>query len=195
MIEKVPPRLVYEHHCDTVGEAQLAERQLIGDPGSILDVGCGIRPCCTRWLFPSPGKKYVGIDAFDPYVESCKAKWPQLEFRQVIVPPLPFDDASFDTVVLDDVIEHLEKPKGRELLAEALRVCRRGVIVHTPNGFCRQDSDPWEAGGDFWQTHRSGWVPSDFEAASHVWHVKGHSKGPWMGVYCPKENAKCETSS
>lgn len=179
-------RPIFEATFATIAEQEGAIRSVIGDPGSILDVGCGIRPCCVRWLQPGPGKEYVGLDAYRPYVESCRAKYPSLTFHVADVPPIAYSDRDFDTVVLDDVIEHLDKERGRELLDEALRVCRRGVIVRTPNGFCRQDSDPWNAGGDYWQTHRSGWVPEDFEDRSHVWHVPGHSKGPWMGVYVPR---------
>lgn len=171
---------------------EVAIRAFLGDPGRVLDVGPGIRPTCKRWLKSPAG--WVGLEAFDTYVDFVRRKWPELDVVHHVCPPIPFDANTFDTVVLDDVIEHLEKSNGQDLFGEAMRVARRGVLVRTPNGFVRQDFDPWLMDGDYWQKHRSGWTPDDFPTATHVWHETGHSKGPWMGLWIPKEES-CDTSS
>ena len=48
---------------------------------------------------------------------------------------IPMEDRSVDTVMLLEVLEHLDDPAG--LLREARRVARQGVLVTTPN--CTQD--------------------------------------------------------
>jgi len=47
---------------------------------------------------------------------------------------LPFRDQSFDAVVVSDVMEHVPPPLRRALLSEALRVCRRIVVIGYPCG-------------------------------------------------------------
>lgn len=50
--------------------------------------------------------------------------------------PLPFPDGAFDTVVMVEVLEHLEQPGL--LLAEARRVTTGNLIVTTPNSTMRE---------------------------------------------------------
>jgi len=66
-----------------------------------------------------------------------------------------------------DLIEHLEKKEGFELLKEAQRVARVQIIVMTPLGFFPQeynvgDKDGWGLAGAEFQQHKSGWQPEDF---------------------------------
>lgn len=87
------------------------------DAASVLDVGC--RDCALRGHL-APGVSYVGVDLFPPADVIASA-----EER------LPFDDASFDAVVLADVLEHLDDPHGA--LDEAIRVASKRVVVLLPN--------------------------------------------------------------
>ncbi len=59
------------------------------------------------------------------------------------VPPLPFPDASFDTVISFQVIEHVRRDK--ELVAEIRRVLRPGgrLIISTPNIKMSLTRNPW----------------------------------------------------
>jgi SAM-dependent methyltransferase len=93
---------------------------LIGpDTQSVLDVGCR-----TRELQEHLPKRthYIGLDLSPPADVIASAE-----------DPLPFDDDSFETVVLADVLEHLNHPHAA--LDEAMRVGRRSVIVLLPNLF------------------------------------------------------------
>jgi SAM-dependent methyltransferase len=93
---------------------------LIGqDTGSVLDVGCRMGE--LREHLPEDGR-YVGLDIFPPADVVASAE-----------EPLPFDDDSFETVVLADVLEHLNDPHSA--LDEAMRVGRRSVVVLLPNLF------------------------------------------------------------
>ena len=70
--------------------------------GRVLDVGCGI----GDFLKFRPGT--VGVDV-NPYaVEWCRKLG--LDARMMDPNRLPFEDASFDCVVLDNVLEHISDP-------------------------------------------------------------------------------------
>jgi hypothetical protein len=93
---------------------------LIGpDVQTVLDIGCRGRELRAHL---SPEVCYVGMDIFPPADVIASAD-----------DPLPFDDNSFESVVLADVLEHLEHPHAA--LDEAMRVGRRSVIVLLPNLF------------------------------------------------------------
>ncbi len=64
-------------------------------------------------------------------------------FREATVPPLPFDDESFDCVVSFQVIEHIKRDEA--FVAEVHRVLRKGglFIVSTPNRPMSLTRNPW----------------------------------------------------
>ncbi len=66
-----------------------------------------------------------------------------VEFRQAVVPPLPFDDASFDFVISFQVIEHISRDS--DFVREIFRVLRPGgsFIVTTPNAPMSLTRNPW----------------------------------------------------
>jgi|WetSurSiteA1Bulk_404760.scaffolds.fasta_scaffold09364_2 SAM-dependent methyltransferase len=108
----------------------------------ILDVGCGFGKwgyLCTSnyWqtFCPTPGSRpeIVGCDGHQANVQMSRNNGCYREVFQLIVPPLPFDDRCFDTVLLIEIIEHLEEERARLLIEEAKRVARRRVIISTPN--------------------------------------------------------------
>jgi 2-polyprenyl-3-methyl-5-hydroxy-6-metoxy-1,4-benzoquinol methylase len=174
-------KLVRLKPCSSYGRPL---RSQIGRDGSVLDVGCGIRPVFARWLKRGP-KEYLGIDAYPPYIEYCKRHWPKYSFKLHVAPPLPLEDDAFDIVILDDVIEHLEKDDGWELFREAKRVARRGVVVGSPVGFEEQTEDAWGLDGHVWQTHRSGWKPRELKP-SHAWILPSDTHRPgWFVAWCP----------
>lgn len=66
-----------------------------------------------------------------------------VEFKEAIVPPLPFADDSFDYVVSFQVIEHIRR--DRTFVAEVHRVLKPGgrFIVSTPNRPMSLTRNPW----------------------------------------------------
>ncbi len=105
-----------------------------------LDLGCsqGI----ASLLLAREGHEVVGVD-IDPeaiaYAQRCIADLPEGSRRcvtfQLIDPgPLPFEDASFDTVLLGEILEHQTRPET--LIAEAGRVLSPGgrLVITTPFG-------------------------------------------------------------
>jgi SAM-dependent methyltransferase len=101
--------------------------------GSVLDVGCGIGD------FLSYRANTVGVDINPKAVEWCRQRG--FEVRIMAKDELPFPDNMFDGAVLDNVVEHIEKPVP--LLYEVHRVLRRQarLIVGVPGRY-GYDKDP-----------------------------------------------------
>lgn len=148
-------------------ELRRAITEVVQPSDLVLDVGCGIRP--QNFCHPLV---HICIEPYSEYVRELLIKT-QLDPRFVILngrwdqvcPLLP--ENSVDIVFALDFIEHLEKESGFAFLKEAKRIAKKQVVVYTPFGYYPQEyttnsQDRWGLNGGEWQTHRSGWGPSDF---------------------------------
>jgi SAM-dependent methyltransferase len=79
-------------------------------PGRVLDVGCGSAK--------HPGA--VGLD--------ISADTEADVVHDLDVFPYPFEDSSFDQVLMQDVLEHVAEPI--KVIDELARVCRPGARIH-----------------------------------------------------------------
>jgi len=93
---------------------------------SILDLGCATGNYCLH--LASLGYSMVGADINPEYVRIARERGVD---ARVIEDRVPFDDASCDTVLLSEVLEHVENPEP--LLVEARRIARRNVLITTPH--------------------------------------------------------------
>lgn len=93
------------------------ERASVHARGRLLDIGCGNKP--YKQLFAKRVSVHIGCDA----VQSSDRR---VDVR-CLATALPFKDASYDTVLLTQVIEHVAD--HQTLLAEAHRVLRAGGIL------------------------------------------------------------------
>jgi hypothetical protein len=75
----------------------------------------------------------VGMDAFLPNVRMAERSGGYQSVVHGFFPPLPFADQSFDSVLLLEIVEHLEERKALDLIQEAKRVARCRVLLSTPN--------------------------------------------------------------
>ena len=133
---------------------------------TLVDIGCGIRPflngnCKTR-ICVEPWKEYIDI------LNHCHPKDASYVFLQMdaLTAVKTFPDNSVDSVCMIDLIEHLKKDEGIELLKQADRISRKQIVVFTPLGFMpnhSEESDAWGLGGTHMQEHKSGWNPEDFD--------------------------------
>ena len=101
--------------------------------GSVLDVGCGI----GDFLAFRPGS--VGVDINSYAIDWCVRRG--LDARLMRGDGLPVEDAVFQSVILDNVLEHIEKPQ--KLLKEIRRVLQSNgsLLVGVP-GKLGYDHDP-----------------------------------------------------
>jgi SAM-dependent methyltransferase len=98
----------------------------------VLDIGCGLGAYVNR--FSDFTDQAYGIDIDAPrVVEGAQNGVARLGIA--LSEHLPFADASFDGVLLNEVIEHVGN--DRDTLREALRVTKPGgkVIIFAPNRF------------------------------------------------------------
>lgn len=107
--------------------------------GRVLEIGTGTG-YGVEFIAPH-AERYVTLD-------KCRSEeLPQMpsnvEFVQCAVPPLPFEDESFDCVVSFQVIEHIKCDK--EFVREVYRVLKPGgrFIVSTPNRPMSLTRNPW----------------------------------------------------
>ena len=87
--------------------------------GRVLDLGCGDGTFASR--LTTLGAQVTGLDPAPTALSRARAAHPQLDF---VAPAadggLPFPDASFDTVVCVNVLQHVADTQS--LLSEARRV-------------------------------------------------------------------------
>jgi len=88
--------------------------------GQALDIGCGIGDMLRS------RRNTIGVDINPDTVAFCRSQG--LDARQMEINRLPFENMSFDSAILDNVLEHIEEPGP--LLAEIARVLRaKGTLI------------------------------------------------------------------
>jgi 2-polyprenyl-3-methyl-5-hydroxy-6-metoxy-1,4-benzoquinol methylase len=157
------------NYFKTPGDLLSAVERAVKETEVVVDIGCGIVP--MNYFRPSlhfmvePWREYSDILSYryagDKSVIIIRAR--ALETLQQL------GVNSVDSIFLLDVIEHLEKNVGLEVIKECERVAREQIVIFTPFGYMAQQveegqMDGWGLGGSTVQEHRSGWEPEDFDA-------------------------------
>lgn len=94
--------------------------RLIPKNNSVLDVGCGDGYLDLRLLEQRPDLKIQGVEVSS----RTPSQFPVTYFDGSV---LPFENASFDTVMFIDVLHHTDDPLV--LLREAVRVAKLGIVI------------------------------------------------------------------
>lgn len=141
---------------------------------TVLDIGVCVKPQeyipCTIHICVEPFKEYMDylnnvLNLTHPIYDHHHILL-QMTWQEVVK---YFPSKSVDTVFLGDVIEHLDKEEGKHLLQATENIAKRQIVIFTPLGFfdtgLREDmvKDDLGFNGAKWLTHRSGWVPEDFD--------------------------------
>ncbi len=97
-------------------------------PSRILDVGFGNGAIISA--FSDRGIDSVGIEVNEGFVKKAREQFPNTEFRHYDGIQFPFEDASFDTVLLNDVLEHISYHNIEQVMKEVHRVLKPAGLVY-----------------------------------------------------------------
>jgi SAM-dependent methyltransferase len=134
---------------------RLLQRELSGSD-TVLDLGCG--PSSLIQYVKGPTKT-VGVEYWKPSMEESRQRGIHTEYINADITSVMYPDASFDSIILIDVLEHFEKEHAIELLKKIQRWTKKNVIVVVPNGFVPQEEDIGDSNKK--QHHLSGWTVKD----------------------------------
>ncbi len=118
------------HHrnLNTFIQAQVLQ---LHDQAMVLDAGCGL----SIWLTSNIESKirYTGVDCQSEAIAFCESVYSHRDYRLADLYDLPFNDGTFDMVVMREVIEHLRMPD--KAVNEICRVLKpQGIfLLTTPN--------------------------------------------------------------
>jgi len=131
----------------------------VDDCDSILDLGCG-HSSGIRYL--KKRKKYtVGVDLSEECIRISRER--NIHDENFVLDILDIEKKikpkSFDCVILLEVIEHLTKNEGLQIIKKMEKIATKKIVVTTPNGFLPQD----EYDENIYQFHKSGWKTKDFK--------------------------------
>ncbi|MCC6410435.1 MAG: class I SAM-dependent methyltransferase [Saprospiraceae bacterium] len=88
--------------------------------GRLIDLGCGKVPLFGMY------KEYAKTITCVDWVNSVHQN-PYTDFEQDLNQPLQFENGSFDTVILSDVLEHIRRPE--QLIQEIFRILDHNGIL------------------------------------------------------------------
>ena len=100
----------------------LLDAAAVGAGARVLDVACG--PGFVAAAAAARGADVTGLDFSGAMIALARKRNPSIVFREGDAEALPFDRATFDSVVMNFGILHLAKPD--QAIAEALRVLKPG---------------------------------------------------------------------
>lgn len=137
-----------------------------GGTGAVLDVGCGYG-LFGYMLRMEKGYRgeLIGVDAHAPHVKKLKEHSGAVYSSLVVADArhLPFKSGAVETVLASEVIEHIPREGGLELIEEAERVGSRLVLITTPRGHLPQEQ---HRAGDL-EEHLSEWSEGDFTSRGY----------------------------
>ena len=126
--QAAPEHLDWQTKSPYVGgrERELVQAAFLPLGRRVLDLGCAEGATLVHLGAPA-GAEFTGVDLFEPKLELARQRLPGCRFVAALAEALPFADASFDHVLIRDVVHHLEQPE--RAIDEVARVLAPGGRV------------------------------------------------------------------
>lgn len=109
--------------------------------GNLLEIGCGEGRGVG--LLHNLVDDYTAIDKIQEVVDKLSVEFPDTKFRQMVIPPIGFDDEQFDAIISFQVIEHIKD--DNKYIEEISRILKPGgtALITTPNIKMSLSRNPW----------------------------------------------------
>ena len=105
------------------------------EPHALLDAGCGTGAFLVNASRRVPSAALYGVDLSPEAIGIAHGRVPTAELSIAPLSALPFADASFDVVVANDVLQHIDESELSPSLAEVRRVlAATGAFLVRTNG-------------------------------------------------------------
>jgi SAM-dependent methyltransferase len=136
---------------------------------TILDFGCGTGGYATR--LKRSGFEVTAVDQNRDYVASAVRLGVT---AQHVNGSLPFADRSFDTLIMIEVLEHLDDDVIERVLTDVRRVVRKNVLITVPD--C----------GDIDRLHEAAVTPDHILATDHAQFFTAPELDALLSRFFPK---------
>jgi SAM-dependent methyltransferase len=162
--------------------------------GRLLDVGCGDKP--YEAIFTPYVREYIGVEhepSFGVTSAGSRGKADVLYHGE----RLPFADASFDTVLSVQVLEHTPDP--HQLVAEMARVLRpSGLLVLSAPFSFRLHEQPhdyfrFSPHGLRELCDRAGLVIEEVHPHGNLWSLIGHKVNSYLALHVARISGVAQT--
>lgn len=99
----------------------------LGD--TLLDLGCGPGSMWVHFDRHRPRLSWAGTDATPEMLQIAKKFFPEVPVYHADAATTPFDNASFDVVLMRHVLEHIPPALLPDVLTEASRLARKAIVI------------------------------------------------------------------
>ncbi|HET7060333.1 MAG TPA: class I SAM-dependent methyltransferase [Candidatus Saccharimonadales bacterium] len=138
-------------------------------PKTVLDVGPGHGKYARLIKEINPNIRIEGVEIDRKYVKEFKLNelYDKVHINSIQKFTENQTDNNYDLVICGDVIEHLKKSEGVDILNFYVYRTKH-IIVQWPHAYIQNS---WE--GHVHESHISVWGKSDFSNFDFKWHQKG----------------------
>jgi len=138
-------------------------------PQSVLDIGPGAGKYGRLVRAASPKARIEAVEIDRSYIKEFKLNdvYDRVHINSIQKFVESHYDTTYDLVIFGDVIEHLKKSEGQDVLNFFVYRCKH-IIVQWPHGYVQ---NTWE--GHVHENHISVWGKSDFSNFKFKWYQKG----------------------
>ena len=164
-LDKYQSKNPLRRYCISIFQKKISQLLQESDPKKIIDVGCG-EGFMTQIACDNTQAEITGIDFSKDAIEIARKMVPSASFETGDIYDLPYADQSFDLVLCNEVLEHLEHPKPA--LKELHRISKNRLIFSVPH-------EPYFRLGNFLSGKHLLRFGNPLDHLNH-WNLKSFSK-------------------